>query len=129
MPNTIIVPIDESGAATRVLPFAVRLADATTSSIALVQAIPDEGLREHAEMALQRVAWHIPTTLPCTMCVRVGSPTRVIVEVAGEVHACLIAMATQHPAEIDRWLNGSIADEVLRVARVPVLIVPPTMTR
>ena len=39
--------------------------------------------------------------------------------------ADLIAMATSAWSDLDRWLRGSVADEVLRQAEVPVFIVPP----
>src|SRR5712691_9653043 len=39
-------------------------------------------------------------------------------------HPDLIALATTKSSGLDRWLNGSVAEAVVRSARAPVLLVP-----
>jgi nucleotide-binding universal stress UspA family protein len=54
-----------------------------------------------------------------------GRATRAILDAATSWRADLIAMATRKWSGIDRWLNDSIADEVVRSSEAPVLVVPP----
>ncbi len=52
-----------------------------------------------------------------------GSPADVIVEVAGRLHADLIAMTTHGEGGLGRLVFGSVADAVLHRAPCPILLV------
>jgi nucleotide-binding universal stress UspA family protein len=52
-----------------------------------------------------------------------------IVDAASERHAELIVMSTHGRGGLGRWLWGSVADQVLRRANVPLLLVPATCER
>jgi nucleotide-binding universal stress UspA family protein len=54
---------------------------------------------------------------------RQGNPADVILDVAAEERASLIAMSTHGRSGLSRWTLGSVAEKVLRASRVPVLAV------
>lgn len=56
---------------------------------------------------------------------REGPIPETILEVADEVHADMIAMATHSRTGISHWLMGSVADEVVHNAHIPVILVHP----
>jgi nucleotide-binding universal stress UspA family protein len=127
---TILVPLEESLQAKRVLPYGIRLAAAGEGGIVLLQAIPAADLRDHAETTLRRIAEEIaPRLVRVEINVGVGDPGQLIVETAERASADLIAMATNRWSDVDRWFNGSVADCVLRHTWVPLFVVPPTRTR
>jgi nucleotide-binding universal stress UspA family protein len=55
--------------------------------------------------------------------VRFGRPSDVIVETSREQRVGLIVLATSGRRGLTRWWEGSVADEVVRWADVPVLLV------
>jgi nucleotide-binding universal stress UspA family protein len=57
--------------------------------------------------------------------VRIGSPAAVILGVAEEQKATMIAMATHGTSGVQRFLFGSVAETVIRKSPVPVLLVRP----
>jgi len=56
---------------------------------------------------------------------REGPIPETILEVADEVHADMIAMSTHGRTGVARWFLGSVADEVVHKAHVPVILVHP----
>ena len=58
-----------------------------------------------------------------TCAVRSGRPAEQILDAARESHADLIAMATHGRTGVGRLLFGSVAEEVLRHASVPVFMI------
>ncbi len=75
-------------------------------------------LKRH-ERAIQGQGIHVSTE------VAVGDPARVIRNVAQQPNADLIAIATRARGRIQRALLGSVADELIRTTRVPVLLIRP----
>jgi nucleotide-binding universal stress UspA family protein len=57
--------------------------------------------------------------------VLVGQPGEEIVRFASKDRSRLVVVGTRAARGIDRLLQGSVADLVMRNARQPVLIVPP----
>jgi nucleotide-binding universal stress UspA family protein len=57
--------------------------------------------------------------------VKVGKPAKVVEEYADKNEVDLVIMATHGFSGVQRIFRGSVADEVLRTARVPVLLVTP----
>jgi nucleotide-binding universal stress UspA family protein len=57
---------------------------------------------------------------------RIGQPADLILELAGEVRADLITVGTHGRHGLERLLVGSIAEEVMRGATCPVLVMRPT---
>ena len=58
-----------------------------------------------------------------------GLPEREIVNMAREWGADLIVLGTHARSGLQRILTGSVAEYVIRHARVPVMVVPPGMDR
>jgi len=55
--------------------------------------------------------------------VRVGNPAEAILELAEKEKASLIVLSTHGRTGLSRWIFGSVAEKVLRGAKVPLLIV------
>ncbi len=126
MHPTILVPLEDSIQTKRVLPYATTLAAANHGRLMLLQAIAHPDLRFHAEFVLGRIAEKIARQpVSVETCVEEGDAGQVIVEVAERIQADLIALASDRWADLDRWLNGSVADWVLRHTSAPVFLVPP----
>lgn len=53
-----------------------------------------------------------------------GEPARVLIEEAEPQHADLIILSTHGRSGLGRWIYGSVADQVMRTATVPVLLIP-----
>ncbi len=55
----------------------------------------------------------------------VGKPAKTIAEYVSKSNVDLIVMANHGSSGIHRWVRGSVADEIVHAARVPVLLVKP----
>jgi nucleotide-binding universal stress UspA family protein len=127
MLRTILVPFDTSTKAGLALDYASVIARAAGARLILYSVIPDEGLRDYAEYQVARAAEpaeQAGVNVVTRVEHRTGVAAAILDNARGDA-ADLIAMATSAWSDLDRWLRGSVADEVLRQAGVPVLIVPP----
>ena len=141
MYETIVVPLDGSPLARRVLPHALMLARAFDCRIHLVRATgatpigqrwdqralssaadEDAGLTP-AEAIARDVDGLRGSGLEVTATVKDGAAADVIVETAEEQAASMIAMTTHGRSGVDRWLLGSVADKVLQMSASPLLLV------
>ena len=123
---TILVPLDDSDQSRRVLPYASRLAAAGHGRLVLMQAIQHSGLRRCAEDYLNHIDEELARQLVLVETViREGDAGRQIIEAADQLKPDLIAMATDKSTDLDRWLNGSVVDCVLRHTSTPLLVIPP----
>ena len=139
MLERIIVPLDGSLTAEAVLPHVRRILHRQDSEIILVRAVvpaPVEnsvliadaatgaarsyvvGVQERMEREGVRVSSEV----------RVGSAVGVILDLADEKKATMIAMATHGASGLKRILLGSVAEVVLRKSPVPVFVVRPFWT-
>jgi nucleotide-binding universal stress UspA family protein len=124
--HTILVPLDDAAPSRRVLPFAARVARGTGATLVLLQVVPDEGLGDHAHAVLASAAQQCASAGLSVRCeLRVGTAAACIVDAARDLSADLVAMSTHRWSDMDRWLNGSVVDEVLRQSDMPVLVLPP----
>ena len=141
MYSKVLVPLDGSGTAEKVLPLARCLARGLQIPIELLAVVDIAEMARHisadqassvrslvddtaraADHYLQRVAKNFPTgNLECK--VRSGNAPEVIIESARAEKDGLIAMATHGRSGLDRWLLGSVAEKVLRAASNPTLVV------
>ena len=125
---TIVVPLDDSQQTRRILPYVKRIAS-TRGKLVLLQVVSDFELTFHAEDVLAQLAEQLSAASVCAETrVELGQANQVIVDTAAQVHVDLIAMATDGWADLGRWLNGSVADWVLRHTTIPVLIAAPNCT-
>lgn len=136
----ILVPLDGSEPSANVLPVVERLAGPRDLSIVLLEAIEPLPSAVHAELAgqeeemiaarreeagryLAKVAEPLRDKgMRVGLAVRGGKAAEVIIAVAEEQQADLIAMATHGRTGLRRFFVGSVAEEVLRSASVPVLL-------
>ena len=128
MNKPVLVPLDGSDLAERALPYAATLARASGSPLLLLHVLtptpPRGGELVHEDAAraqLNAVAERLRTdglvveaVVSSTLRGRVA---QVITDVA-QRHGCeLIVMSTHGRGGLGRWLYGSVADEVIAMAR------------
>jgi nucleotide-binding universal stress UspA family protein len=131
----LIVPLDGSELARRVLPLAAALARAGGHHVEFVHALefprdeaPEFGLRfdplddlefdDDVRFFAERYDVAASTTLAS------GRPSEVILEQAGRPGARAVVMATHGRSGVKRAFLGSVAEQVLRAARIPVFLLP-----
>lgn len=140
----ILVPLDGSHLAERVLPYADAVARATGASLTLMTAVEnhqdgvgarlpalrerlEHGARHHAAQHLERAAALLRTWgRTVSTLITSGRPAEEILDAAERLDAALIAMATHGRSGLQRWLVGSVADKVMRLSLRPTLLVRPT---
>lgn len=140
--EAILVPLDGSPEAEKVLPLAADLARTGRGVLRLLRVVPEpvgvvsepcvtasaererDRLRWAAEAYLRGVAARL-TGLPVEVAVRFGDPASAIVEEVREGGADLIVMATDCRADLVHPPLGSVAEAVLRRSDVPVILARP----
>jgi len=79
--------------------------------------------RRAEEYLLRAVHRSVGKGCSCVGMVRVGlQPSREIIDACDEIGADMIALVTRGTSAVGRLLLGSVADKVLRTAKVPVLL-------
>jgi nucleotide-binding universal stress UspA family protein len=136
MYRTILVPLDESPLGERALPYAVSLAQRTGARLVLLEVAianfvtrndPQTGepyTVDEAARYLAGVAARVGDGVTAETVQLSGEPGDEIVAESGRRAADLVAMSTHGRSGLGRWLYGSVAEHVVRHARVPVLLVP-----
>ena len=129
----ILVPLDGSPMAEAILSRLGRLIGSEEAEVLLVRAVPPP-MSEGAVLVLNQImdgAEHCLKGVQARLqkegrrargVVRLGTPGRVILDVAEEEQVSLIAMTTHGRTGLSRWVFGSVAEKVIHEARVPVLI-------
>lgn len=136
----ILVPLDGSSLATKILPQVEDLAKSEksqitlltvgqTSSIALIAEAPPSLIEETLATIKRSAEKHLTEVgdalkakgLRVNWVYREGLPAREIIRYADEARFDLIAMATHGRGEI-AWVLGSVAEQVVSHATVPVLL-------
>ena len=139
MYKRVIVTLDQSELAEQALPHAVAIAKAMSAAVELLFVIPviDIGLMQAAGAAFD---WETQKQIAeeylggiharvaaegvyCTTAIRQGDVADEILRYVGDIERTLIVMSTHGRSGLSRWVYGSVADRVLRYARVPVLLV------
>jgi nucleotide-binding universal stress UspA family protein len=131
----VVVPLDGSELAERAVPVAERLARASGAGLRLIRAslahagtevmsAGEAHLADDDDDYLLSIAASVHSTSVATSLVQ-GDPVRTIVDVAAQPQTTLVVMATHARSFVGRWLSGSVADQVVRHAEVPVVVVPP----
>jgi nucleotide-binding universal stress UspA family protein len=141
--SRLLVPLDGSSASEAALPYAEAIAQATGAPIHLltvVDPVPIKDLAErrrmdeHGRMAeaphgavrsyLDSIAESLRQRgIRVTRHVASGDPMETIVADAMVEPASLIVMATDGRGGAERWIVGSVADKVMRLAACPTLLV------
>jgi nucleotide-binding universal stress UspA family protein len=144
MLQTILVPLDGSPLAERVLPYAIRLGRLPGARLVLVRAhsptdqqafvsreglvdprpITDDPDRERAAAELRATAERLRREgLSVELHVYQGAASGAIRSAAHATGADIIAMSTHGRSGLGRWVYGSVAEEVLRTTALPTLLV------
>lgn len=133
--SLIFTPLDGSALSRRALPYAIHLARATRAQLLLWTATPTPSERQstnaHTEAA-RGLADAAKSVTDAGVVVETSlryvekEPlARALIDEANLRNASMIVMSTHGRSGLDRWLHGSVADEVLRAASAPVLLIPP----
>lgn len=140
--RTILVPTDFSSASAQALDYAKRLALPFGASLRVLNVVepmdPPHGallahlllessatVKAHArqEMAIFADVVFSHDAPPCQFDFRVGRAYEEIVRAAREMACDLIVIAAHGHSRLSRWLIGSTAEKVVRLAPCPVLVV------
>jgi nucleotide-binding universal stress UspA family protein len=133
MYGKIVVPLDGSGLAERVLEYVRGLAVASGAQVELLNVCPQsesEGRHMH-RVYLQRVQQVLRSQLKQAGSTQatvdsvalLGDPAEEILRYGERNKADLIAMTTHGRSGVRRWAIGSVADKVARHSAVPVWLV------
>lgn len=142
MYGRILVPLDGSGHAELALPEAARLARATGGTVILLRVVrpmaeyeviasppgmwlptADAVIRDVAAAYLSELRARAPLeAVPTEALILVGPAAPMILHAADEERADMIVMSTHGRRGLARWVQGSVADAVVRDASVPVLV-------
>lgn len=138
----ILLPLDGSSLAEQALPYAAALAQRTAARLILVRAVQahtildvgageaQAGVVSRAEHALEATAARLREAgIAAEAHVYYDRAAPAILDAARRHHADLIVMSTHGRSGIGRVVYGSVADDVLRNAEVPVLLVPAVVDR
>lgn len=141
----ILIPVDFSDSSLDALRYAARVAVESDGSLTIVHVVPADygwlgiGRDESRELdkLLQRqaadrlralVKANIPQKIQADLEVRIGRPAEEIVAAATESKCDLIVLSTHGHTGLDRYLIGSVADRVARLAPCPVFLMRPAKT-
>ncbi len=137
----ILCAVDFSGSADAAVDHAARLARRLGAELHLVHApplpiaaFPEAGLTtvpvhpeqviDEARAGLESYAAHHPG-IDVALHVRLGPPCDVVLELQQELGADYLVLGTHGRTGLDHLLMGSVAEQVVRRAPVPVLTVRP----
>lgn len=138
----VLVTLDGSSFAERVLPWVRRVSDVTGAQVLLLQVpeVPDpalygamadavDELRAQAEINARRYVERITDQLRVAgmlvqPLVEGSRPATTILDVAEREQVDLIMLATHGRGGMDRLMVGSVADRVVHHSQCPVLLVP-----
>lgn len=134
MYKEILVPLDGSPLAEQALTAAKGIVAALGANLTLLRVIPEsdasDGVqaleaRQEAETYVANIANQIGGASVKTA-VRAGHAAPAILAEVEERGIDLIAMSTHGRSGLGRWIYGSVADDVMRHAPVPVILVSGT---
>jgi nucleotide-binding universal stress UspA family protein len=136
MTGTILVPLDGSPLSESALPYAVGLASDGGARLVLARIVAgakheEQVSRESSQTLndtrryLERVGADLRSqTLSVEIVARGGDPNTELLDLSETLSADLIVMGTHGRSGFGRWIYGSVADELLRHATTPVMLVP-----
>lgn len=84
-----------------------------------------EDLREHLKAACAAPWVAESFSQDAVLHVRLGSPARELVQVAVDVEADMIVVGTHGRTGLEKFLLGSVAEELTRIAPLPVVVARP----
>jgi nucleotide-binding universal stress UspA family protein len=141
----VLVPLDGSATAAHVLPYARALAHASERPLRLVSVVtwelvdelfppPTSGHDPHEWLRVQRQRYLDETAerlradgVSVTTVARAtrGGTAEEILSEAASCDAALIVIATHGRSGLNRWMLGSVAVKIARLATIPTILVTP----
>jgi nucleotide-binding universal stress UspA family protein len=135
--RSIIVPVDGSRLAERAVRYSEIIARSGNSKVTILQVVPSAGPNATNEAVAQQadeivlaqahvdeLVGRLSTSVKSEGVVTVGGAAAEILEESRERQADLVVMSTHGRSGIGRWIYGSVADEVMRHAEIPVMLIP-----
>ena len=136
----ILLPLDGSPLSEQAIPYATALARRAGARLILVRATQantlldvddidaEGGVVSRAEHDLEAVEARLRETgVETEAYVYYERPVLAVLDAARRHEADLIIMSTHGRSGLGRMIYGSVADDVLRHAEIPILLVPPTI--
>lgn len=140
-PGVILVATDLSDAE-RLMPFAVQQAESTGAHLLLLHvlaasesmAVDAVGMPYYDPAGAVETAGNMLQTwcavartrnIPCEAMVREGNAAQQVIATARQLHADRILLGTRSRSKMSKLLLGSVAEQVLRSAHIPVITVGP----
>ena len=143
MYTKILIPVDGSKTAEKVLPYARFLAASLKLPVELLAVVDIVEMATHisadraryldtmiedsvrnSEQYLKGIACTFPSGTKCTL--EKGKAEQMIVETAAADKGTLVTMATHGRSGMNRWLLGSVTEKVFRGGTNPMLLVRAT---
>jgi nucleotide-binding universal stress UspA family protein len=141
-PRRILVPVDFSDSSSRALRHAAKRAAESGGSLIIVHVVPadygwlgigreelrdlDRSLQRQAADRLRAFAdENVGDDVAADLEVRVGQPAEEILAAARESQCDSIMLSTRGLTGLDRYLIGSVADRVARLAPCAVVLLRP----
>lgn len=133
--KSVVVPLDGSFTAEKILPWVKDYAIRTGAKVNLVRAIPPAGIstesdhdrgrdRDDALRYLQSVISKLgEDNIATEVWVKPGPPAPVVIDVARKSRSGLIALTTRGSTTVRRGLFGGTAEKILRMAPQSLLLV------
>jgi nucleotide-binding universal stress UspA family protein len=120
----ILVPLDGTAESETVIPHARDAARAMRAQLTLLRVVePSAGPEDTRAYLIDLRARLRMADVTAHLLIKQGAPAEQILEAAHEVSADAIAMATHSRRGLSRMMVGSVAEEIVRLADVPVLLV------
>lgn len=136
--STILVPHDGSTLAGQAVPYAAGLAAAVGGRVVLLRVLPDatEIDRPETRASIDAAKADLAAIVKrltdggvtAEAHVYDGDAATAILRAARDRNADLLVMSTHGRSGLGRWIYGSVADDVIRHADTPILLVPPHCT-
>ena len=141
--SKIVGPLDGTPEGERVLPYVEEFASALGLEVVLARVIDtggpytgllddarfvetDPAIKEAAREYLETTAAGLRANgVAVSWKLGEGVPARKLVELAHETAENFVAIATRGHSGIERWLEGSVSEAVVRSSGDPVLVIPP----
>ncbi len=131
----ILVPVDFSDRSQKAVAYATALARQFAGGVTLLHVVPplhnapelaalalDDSSIEQARRNLDAACLNVRTACPCDALVLVGLPGREIASAAAELSCDLIIVSTRRRNSFARAIHKSVAEQVVRTAPCPVLV-------
>lgn len=127
MYQRILVPVDGSAFAEEVLPYALGLADAVGARLALMRVAEDDSERDDISRDLRALAQEVRPDAQTI--VGRGNVVASILEEAAHAPGTLVAMTSRGRSGLAQAVLGSVARDIVRTGRNPVLVYHPRGAR